>query len=1177
MKSIKILLASLILIFSITSYSQDECGFAPNAEMVKILDLEWTLNKETYLRSENHLRNEWIELPITIHSNVEGNSNDLTLFENALIQLNKNFESAKIKFTTCRILNDKSIPTSVNTFGYSSNRFHYFSRKNIPYSINIYIVDRLSSDGGFTYISGVATLPFSSNIPHIVIKRDALATNVLTHEMGHYLGLYHTFGPNNACQVQDELVNGTNCEYAGDRICDTPASPCCSGVVDANCIYFGTKTDKNGESFTPDVSNFMEYTLDKCRTNFTPEQILKMRYFASQYEKESTCYIDPSKYCDSYAKYTTKAWIDTVKINSFVNVSEGNTGYSLYVKDTIRLVSGMENYLSISPGFACGNDFVKIRLYLDLNRDNDFFDAGEIIFDSYESNSFNNFFKLPKTISSGLTRMRVSLSYADFFIGNESNYFPPMACEIINQGEIEDYVIHLEAKDYPFSYSEKYTDTDSEYYFSEFQVNDVFIRAGTKEYGLRVDTSIVTTLQRGRLYQFNCTSGGRLYIDYYHDNDPEIAFDIDKPNGTAKRFGPWDFRIPRDSKLGKTYMLLAGYSTDPILISANIIDSIPEYNLKYIDHDIFYSPTIQIGKTLIRTPLFDDFRKIQFYNYKVPVNWSFGFKNPLSLGSTKAVDFKQNYTFDDDVYPKSTLDSVKSGLEYYISNYPSNNIFKVVIKRDSFNYPSLECPPIKNDNYLFNINISEMTCYNGDSCFISWSRYKEDSLTTLVWIDFNKDGIFSNDEVIFNKNNEENPKTVVFIEDRGKEDTLIGRTVVYSNKYFQNEVPNPCDISIKNKISVKDFYLNVRYSDVDTIYVGSEQAPIPLLRSTINDSITKASDLIMQIGSSYYIKRNNDKVIKESDLEYAINIGTKYQGIRKIKKIIQAARVIPELSDTLFLAHDQISLDLNIGYHNNISIKSLDDWCTVKLNGNLLEIRCTENASLATRSARINIINNGNEYQKLLISQTYKFKAKVLIPYIETEYEVIDLPNKLGDTTVTVFSNVRPTFSIGSNNNIIHIAYISLDTFSISSESCSRSLLFTYLANPTNELRYDSSLVFKAVGFDENGKSITVTKKIILRQGYVGTYTIDNISDAQSINIYPNPTDNIISSVIENFHYALQPYYNISIFDFRGRKRLNKIQKTKSMEIDISSLEAGIYIIQYNNGIEVINKKLVKI
>ena len=94
----------------------------------------------------------------------------------------------------------------------------------------------------------------------------------LTHELGHFFGLAHTFA------IGDELVDGSNCETAGDRICDTPADPYVpfeekeDYILD--CIFISLKQDANGQFYQPDVGNIMSYY--KCNCGFTRGQYLRM-------------------------------------------------------------------------------------------------------------------------------------------------------------------------------------------------------------------------------------------------------------------------------------------------------------------------------------------------------------------------------------------------------------------------------------------------------------------------------------------------------------------------------------------------------------------------------------------------------------------------------------------------------------------------------------------------------------------------------------------------------------------------------------------------------------------------------------------------------------------------------------------------------------------------------------
>ena len=91
----------------------------------------------------------------------------------------------------------------------------------------------------------------------------------LTHEVGHYLGLEHTFWVDGLCNSNTP----PGCYTNGDLICDTNN--------EQNSHFGCPNTSSCG---TPDpIDNYMNYTDDLCMEMFTPEQSKRMRCSLENY------------------------------------------------------------------------------------------------------------------------------------------------------------------------------------------------------------------------------------------------------------------------------------------------------------------------------------------------------------------------------------------------------------------------------------------------------------------------------------------------------------------------------------------------------------------------------------------------------------------------------------------------------------------------------------------------------------------------------------------------------------------------------------------------------------------------------------------------------------------------------------------------------------------------------
>ena len=127
--------------------------------------------------------------------------------------------------------------------------------------VNIYVVTQINGTNG---IQGYAyTGPTNNCLDGVVIRSNRVAitnTNLgktLTHELGHYLNLQHTFANTFSCGQE------TNCEIQGDFVCDTPPT-----TTNASCVV----------PACPDalVDNYMDYTGQVCRDAYTQGQAERM-------------------------------------------------------------------------------------------------------------------------------------------------------------------------------------------------------------------------------------------------------------------------------------------------------------------------------------------------------------------------------------------------------------------------------------------------------------------------------------------------------------------------------------------------------------------------------------------------------------------------------------------------------------------------------------------------------------------------------------------------------------------------------------------------------------------------------------------------------------------------------------------------------------------------------------
>lgn len=143
--------------------------------------------------------------------------------------------------------------------------------------ITIFVHNTLIDDDGG--LNGTAY-----NIPNSFLSivsgavQSTTNTSTLAHEMGHCLGLLHTFedayGSENAARSGD----CKNCTEAGDLLCDTAADrDVDANTINASCQYIGPQLlDECDVTIPMEETNIMTYGRRACRSEFSPNQGTRM-------------------------------------------------------------------------------------------------------------------------------------------------------------------------------------------------------------------------------------------------------------------------------------------------------------------------------------------------------------------------------------------------------------------------------------------------------------------------------------------------------------------------------------------------------------------------------------------------------------------------------------------------------------------------------------------------------------------------------------------------------------------------------------------------------------------------------------------------------------------------------------------------------------------------------------
>lgn len=203
---------------------------------------------------------------------------DISDIESAINLVNVWFEPICVRFHIAQV-------DTIDNFQYNApanmNEVQQiWNNHNADHRINLYIVEDLAA---ITYepVLGTEQAIADTENGGILLTKGALAFDPLwlVHGFGHYAGLLNTNE-----NWGEELVNGDNCETAGDQICDTPADPHdpfspFNGIdiyYNIQCRFIWLPQDPNGEYYVPQTGNAMSNYPTSCWCGLTYDQFEKM-------------------------------------------------------------------------------------------------------------------------------------------------------------------------------------------------------------------------------------------------------------------------------------------------------------------------------------------------------------------------------------------------------------------------------------------------------------------------------------------------------------------------------------------------------------------------------------------------------------------------------------------------------------------------------------------------------------------------------------------------------------------------------------------------------------------------------------------------------------------------------------------------------------------------------------
>lgn len=396
MKNLLFLLFSLV---SISTFAQvRNCGTVQDAAAYEqVRQRAWEMSQVVHnAPNEADFRDDEITwVPVKYHLISRVNS-DTYAKTNAILglhcRLNEEYADQNIQFYINGGFNYFQSDAAYDDPG-SNDTALSFQKDNT--SVDVFIANNATTSNN---IPGTVTLGYYSPGQDWIVLRKSesnYSSNTFVHEMGHFLSLPHTHNgwdstsweiwsddnpgecaPNNAPSDNTpvELQDGSNCQTAGDFICDTPPDYS-FGISAGGCSWTEEVCDPSGDIVDPMEINYMSYF--SCSNQvFTEGQRMQM---IADLTSPSRSYLSFDGGPDrtepvtgvatltspengsttDYSNGVTLTWSDVPQTTTYYLQIAQNSGFTLQLKD----YSDWQNGAYISDLNAGTTYFWRVRGY----------------------------------------------------------------------------------------------------------------------------------------------------------------------------------------------------------------------------------------------------------------------------------------------------------------------------------------------------------------------------------------------------------------------------------------------------------------------------------------------------------------------------------------------------------------------------------------------------------------------------------------------------------------------------------------------------------------------------------------------------------------------------------------------------------------------------------------------